>query len=85
MRPPFPCDGPPAAAWADGPIRRLLKRDGPRACDAYQRGASAPRSLQCWWVVAVAAKVTVLQRPRRSRLSEVEQRKSPGAHCCGAA
>ena len=36
-------------------------------------------------LVAVAAQVTLLQLPRRLRLSEAEQRKSQGARCCGAA
>ena len=36
-------------------------------------------------LVAVAAKVPLLQRPLRLRLSEVEQMKSPGARSCGAA
>ena len=85
MRPPFPCDGPPAAAWADGPIRRLLKRDGPRACDAYLLPAGRECATLAAMLVAVAAKVTVLQRPRRSSLSELDDCKSQGVDCCGAA
>ena len=36
-------------------------------------------------LVAVAAQVTLLQRPRRLRLSRFEDCKSQGADCCGAA
>ena len=36
-------------------------------------------------LVAVAAQVTLLQRPRRSRLSRFDDRKSQGDDRCGAA
>ena len=36
-------------------------------------------------LVAVAAKVTLLQRPRRLRLSRLEHSKSQGVHSCGSA
>ena len=41
MRPPFCCDGPPAAVWADGPPSGRLKRAGHRTGVPRQQMARA--------------------------------------------
>ena len=83
--------GPPFVATVPPLLRGLMARYGIAVAEAGwppdMRCLPAGRSRAALAAMlgALAAQVTLLQRPRRLRLSEVEQRKSQGARSCGAA